>query len=129
MYEPEAAPFQPAPQQHGPAAAALAVIETEHVAAWTLRSRALECAGYLPGDQLLIDMQATPRRGDIVCAQVYNNNLGVAETIMRLYEPPYLVAATYDQSLRRPLVADDDSVVIMGVCVASLRPRITDPRD
>ena len=89
---------------------------------WIMRSRALEHEGYLPGDILLVDLNATPVSGDAVCAQVYDRH-GNAETVMRIYEQPYLVAASSDPAVRRPLIADDDHVVIRGVIIASVRPR------
>jgi hypothetical protein len=91
--------------------------------AWTFRSRALECAGFMPGDVVIVDLGAIARAGDAVCAQVYDWRSGTAETVMRIYEPPYLVAATYDPSLRKPLVVDDDRVIIKGVILPHrLRP-------
>lgn len=92
------------------------------VDAWVLRSRALENAGYLPGDILMIDLNATPVSGDVVCAQVYDRS-GRAETVMRLYEDPFLVAASLDRNLMRPLLVDSERVVLRGVVINSLRPR------
>ncbi len=60
---------------------------------------------------------------DVVCAQVYDWARGKAETVFRLYEPPYLLSSTTDPKLLRPLVVDDDVVMIKGVVVASLRSR------
>lgn len=89
---------------------------------WILRSRALEAAGYLPGDILIVDLNAAPRSGDVVCAQVYDR-AGKAETVMRVYEHPFLVAATFDPSLFKPLLVDNDRVQVRGVVVASFRER------
>ncbi|MCI5075669.1 helix-turn-helix domain-containing protein [Oricola sp.] len=89
---------------------------------WVMRSRALEHEGYMPGDILLVDLNATPIDGDAVCAQVYDR-VGKAETVMRIYEQPYLVAASSAPDLRRPLLVDNERVVIRGVIVASLRDR------
>lgn len=90
---------------------------------WILRSRALENAGYMPGDILMVDLNAEPRDGDAVCAQVYDKS-GRAETVMRLFEKPFLVAATSDAGLRRPLLVDGERVAVRGVVVASIRPRL-----
>lgn len=90
---------------------------------WILRSRALENAGYMPGDILMVDLNAEPRDGDAVCAQVYDKS-GRAETVMRLYEKPFLVSATSDAGLRRPLLVDGERVAVRGVVVASIRPRL-----
>lgn len=90
---------------------------------WVLRSRAVETAGYLPGDILIVDLNERPRPRDLVCAQVVDWAGGRAETVFRLYEPPYLIAATGDTRLLKPFVVDDDVVIIRGVVVSSLRPR------
>lgn len=87
---------------------------------WRLKSRALELAGYLPGDVLIVDLNAEPEDGDAVVAQNYE---GGTETIFRLYQKPYLVAAAVDRVPRRPLLVDDDSVMIRGVVIAMFRPR------
>ena len=85
---------------------------------WTIRTRSLEGKGYLPGDIVIVDLGRRPEAGDAVCAQVYDWRRGAAETVMRVYEPPYLVAASLDDQLRKPLVVDDDQVIIKGVLLA-----------
>lgn len=86
---------------------------------WTLKSRSLELEGYLPGDIVLVDLNATPRHGDAVCAQVYDFQSMRAETVMRIFENAgpirLLVAKTMDPDLQRPLVIDDDRVAVKGV--------------
>lgn len=88
---------------------------------WVLRSAALVDAGYLPGDILFVDLSRKPEDGDLVCAQVYKWSKGTAETVFRFYDPPYLVAATSSRDLRRPLLVDNDRVIIKGVVTESLR--------
>jgi transcriptional regulator with XRE-family HTH domain len=88
---------------------------------WVLNSRALETAGYLPGDVLIVDLNGEPKSGDVVCAQVYDRT-GRPETVFRLYEPPFLAAASLDRQLMRPILLGDNAVV-RGVVEASLRPR------
>lgn len=90
---------------------------------WVLRSQALDAIGYLPGDILIVSLNERPRAGDVVCAQVYDWGKGRAETIFRVYEPPYLMAATTSKELLRPHVVDDERVVVKGVMLQSLRPR------
>lgn len=90
--------------------------------AWQLHSRALEYAGYIPGDIMLIDLNEAPHDGDVVCAQVYNRN-GTAETVLRIFEHPWLVSATGDSASRKPLLVDNDRVVIRGTLMTSVRPR------
>lgn len=90
--------------------------------AWKLNNRSLELAGYLPGDVLMVDLNEEARTGDVVCAQLYLRD-DRAETIMRIYEEPYLVAASADPLLRKPLTIGRDPVIIRGVVVTSIRPR------
>ena len=90
---------------------------------WLLKSQALDAIGFLPGDVLIVSLNEKPRAGDVVCAQVYDWGKGRAETIFRVYEPPYLMAATTAKELLRPHVVDDERVVIKGVMLQSLRPR------
>ncbi|MGH6907913.1 MAG: hypothetical protein ACREDX_08660, partial [Aestuariivirga sp.] len=91
--------------------------------AWTLNSRALEGAGYRPGDILLVALDETPAAGDVVCAQIYDWVKAKAETVFRIFQPPYLVAATSDPQLMRPHLVDDAAVAIKGVVLQSLRGR------
>jgi hypothetical protein len=89
----------------------------------TIRTRALECLGYLPGDIVIVDLRRKPAPGDIVCAQVYELGRSEPETVMRIYEPPVLVGASFDEQLRRPLMIDNARVVIEGVVLPHrLRP-------
>lgn len=98
---------------------------SKNIDAWTIRSRSLECAGFMPGDVVLVDLSTLPRAGEPACAQVYNWRGGTAETVMRILEPPYLVAATFDPALRKPLLVDDDRVIVKGLILPHrLRPRI-----
>ena len=90
--------------------------------AWTLQSAALDLAGYLPGDILMVDLNADPEDGDIVCAQSYDR-LGRAETIFRRFQKPFLTALSTQSNSFRPLIVDEDRVVIRGVVIATLRPR------
>ncbi|WP_439392377.1 hypothetical protein ACRQ5Q_22540 [Bradyrhizobium sp. PMVTL-01] len=109
------------------AAAIKAVIGTrKNIDVWTMQSRALECAGFMPGDIVLVDLSTMPRAGEPACAQVYNFRGGAAETVMRLLEPPYLVAATFDPALRKPLLVDDERVIVKGLILPHrFRPRVS----
>lgn len=90
---------------------------------WLLSSRALENAGYRPGDILLVALDEAPLQGDVVCAQIYDWTKGGAQTVFRLFQPPYLVAATNDTALLRPHATGDASVAVKGVVIASVRGR------
>lgn len=121
--EPEAEPYSVADLPSDPVTRALAALTEGRNAAdvWVLRTAALRNAGYLPGDLVIVDLNATPKRGDIVCAQVYEWAKKTAETIFRIYEPPYLVAAGDLPNLRKPLVVDENQIIIKGVVTQLLR--------
>ena len=121
--EPEAVPLSMA--EVNPLRQAIAALSRgkNNIDPWTLRSRALEGAGYKPGDILLVALGETPMQGDLVCAQIYDWTKGRAETVFRLFQPPYLVAATTDANLMRPFVVDDGAVSIKGVVLHTLRER------
>jgi hypothetical protein len=82
---------------------------------WTMQTRALECAGFMPGGTILVDLSTPPKTGEPCCAQVYDWRGGKAETVMRIFEPPYLVAATFDANLRKPLLVDSERVIVKGL--------------
>lgn len=125
MAEAEGTPYDP--EAGSPIAAAISALLSRRNAAdpWRLSTRAIEQRGYMPGDIVIVDLNAKPESGSIVCAQVYEWAKGSAETVFRVYEPPYLVAACADAelatALRRPLIVDNDRVVIKGVVTEGLR--------
>lgn len=88
---------------------------------WVMRSRVLEMSGIMPGDILIIDMNLQPRPKDVVCAQIYMWQLMKAETVFRIYEPPYLM--TNSGTTSKPVPVDDQDVVIKGVLDGLVRPR------
>lgn len=90
---------------------------------WVLRSRALELAGYLPGDIVIVDLNEKARPHDVVCAEVFDWRTMRTMTVFRIYEAPFLIAASGDAELLKPFVVDDDAVAIRGVVAGSVRPR------
>lgn len=90
---------------------------------WTVKSLTMSLGGYLPGDTILVDTHQSERckAGDVILGQSYNWQTGTAETILRRYEPPVLVAASADPLDGRVLVVDGNNVVIRGKVVASWR--------
>jgi len=92
------------------------------VDAWILHNRAIENLGYLPGDVLMVDLNAMPGAGDVVCAQVFDR-MGNPETAFRVYYPPYLMGASDQREYLRPIPVDD-RVLIRGVVIAAIRPRL-----
>jgi hypothetical protein len=116
----DAAPYAPEPGDALAAAVAALTGHSNAISPWTLKTRALELAGYLPGDIVLVDLGNTdPQPGDAVCAQVYDWKEGRTETVMRLYERAapvdLLVARSSDPAFAPPLVVDGERVVIKGV--------------
>lgn len=94
---------------------------------WVIKTRALELAGYLPGDVVVVDLSRQPALGDAVCAQInIDFRRGTAETVMRIYEragaTDVLVAASMDPGLRQP-IAIDQRAAIKGVIVGMVRPQ------
>lgn len=91
---------------------------------WRINSRAVELAGFLPGDQVLFDFEATPQPGHLVVAQHYNLDRGSAETLIRIYEPPYLTVRTMDPAVAsEPLLIDGKRVALRGAFMRMLRTR------
>ncbi len=89
-----------------------------------VNTRALDLAGYVPRDDILLDMAETPSAGDIVAAQVYNLARGTAETVLRIYDPPYLTLRSTDPGAQaKPLLVDTERVKIMAVAIKVLRRR------
>jgi transcriptional regulator with XRE-family HTH domain len=121
--ESEAAPFSVASNDEVQTLTNLLQSRGAKVDPWILKSRSLELAGYLPGDILFVRLDTHPLSGDTVCAQVYDWANNRAETIFRVFQPPYLVAATTDMKRMQPLEVDGGKVVIKGTVTASLRLR------
>lgn len=90
---------------------------------WTVRTNALQLAGYAPGDMILVDTHQSERcrAGDDVVAQVYNWQADRADTILRRYEPPVLLPLTADAAATRVHVVDGANVVIRGKVIALWR--------
>lgn len=93
---------------------------------WSIRGHSLELAGYLPGDQVIIDMSVAPRVNDVVIAQLYEPDTATAQTVLRLYQPPFLVTAATPEHGARPEAVDDETVRIMGVVIRMWRERPPD---
>jgi hypothetical protein len=86
---------------------------------YRLNTRAVEGMGYLPGDLVIVDLNASADQGDVVLARLHSRKLD----IVRVFAKPYLIACAIDRVARAPLVVDDQHVSITGVVVAMFRPR------
>lgn len=91
--------------------------------AWIIKDRALDLLGILPGDVVLIDQNRRARAGDVVCVQLTDLVTGNVETVMRHYEPPYVLTYSARMQPARPEAVDDERVIIMGVSIGAIRPR------
>jgi DNA-binding phage protein len=77
-----------------------------------------------PGDVLDFDMRLEPRAGDIVVAQHYNLHRAGAETVLRVYQPPYLLTRSSNPAVdQRPMLVDNERVKIMGTFIRLVRHR------
>lgn len=90
---------------------------------WEVKTTAMILNGISPGDKLLIDTHLAERckAGDIVIAQTYDWQTGTAETLLRRFEPPALVAASPDPEHQRIHIVDRKNIVIRGKVIASWR--------
>ncbi len=121
--ESEAAPYNPKGSGEVADIVRALVADRNSVTPWTLKSRALETSGYMPGDVLIVDLNEGPTPGDVVCAQLYDWARSSAQTVFRLWEPPYLTPATLDPALREIFPVDNRNTAIKGVVVATVRGR------
>lgn len=101
--------------------AAQAFGERPGVDVWRVKSAAMALGGLLPGDFMLVDTHQAERvrAGDVVVAQIYSRT--GANTVLRRFEPPVLVAASTDPAEGRVHVVDGTNVVVRGKVVASWR--------
>ncbi len=93
-------------------------------AIWQLKSRGIELAGYHFDDFLLVDPAVQPMLRDAICVQIYDLKSGRAETVFRIFDPPFAITETADPAARRkPVTIDHERASIWGVVVKSLRVR------
>ena len=84
---------------------------------WSVNTRAMSLAGYLPGDKMLVDGRnpSAARSGDVVIAQVYDWQNGTAKTVLRQFQRPALVAHSADPDHWVSHIVDDNNVAIRGI--------------
>lgn len=109
------------PTSRQEAALAALAASRKGVEVWRIMGDALQAAGVMVGDVLVVDLNEPPMAGDIVCAEIHDR--GSRRTVFRLYEKPYLVAASFDPALRTPIVVDDRNVIVRGVVTERLSRR------
>jgi transcriptional regulator with XRE-family HTH domain len=91
---------------------------------WMLNSEVLNLEGFRPGDVLDFVLGAKPERGDIVVAQLRDQQRGTAQTVLRQYQPPFLLTRSSDPGIDpAPVTVDEVNVYIMGVFDQMVRRR------
>jgi len=116
--EPEAVPIETSPSLPDPE-----TLAAESLGLFRIQSRSMEAADILPGDVITVALNREPKPHDIVCAQVFDPATAEAQTLFRWFEPPYLVAGSTTTSLRKPLLIDDEFVVVRGPAIGLFRQR------
>lgn len=97
--------------------------ETNHYRG-RVTSDVLNLEGFRPGDLCDFDTGVKAEAGDIVVAQHYQLRGGQPETVLRLYQPPYLLTRSTNLEIDpRPLYVDNERVVIIGTFVRLVRER------
>ncbi|WP_319519847.1 hypothetical protein [uncultured Martelella sp.] len=91
------------------------------VEAWIMKGGALDGMGIMPGDIVIIDQNRRPKTGDIVIAQIIDPVRGTAETVMRLYQAPFITSHSMRLGPQRPEQVDDDRVSIAGTAIGIIR--------
>lgn len=130
LAEPALIPFQHAPQKKLQAASHVLCRDgryflVEESAAAHPKRYALEVsddsmnlAGYLPGDIVLSDMDQPVQGGQIVVAQHYRGN--GARTLLRLYQPPFLLPRSTNLE-HVPLHLERDDVRVVSPVIKMIR--------
>ncbi|MBO6816534.1 MAG: helix-turn-helix domain-containing protein [Rhizobiaceae bacterium] len=88
--------------------------------AWQIKSYSLDLEGIMPGDIVIVDQGLSASNGKQVCAQIYNNAVGAAQTVFRLHRQPYLMTHS-SKEIETPVLVDGSNVKIMGVIDGLLR--------
>ncbi|TCT34623.1 hypothetical protein EDC90_103317 [Martelella mediterranea] len=124
MAEPDALPYANDNEPHPgwiDAAVKAAKDGRNSVEAWVMKGGALDGMGIMPGDIVLIDLGRRPKTGDIVIAQIIDPVRGTAETVMRLYQAPFITSHSMRLGPQRPEQVDDDRVSIAGTAIGIIR--------
>lgn len=101
-------------------AQALAV-DGDELDLWQVTGPALSALGYLPGDYIVTMPGMEPARGQPVVAMAESIDTPGKRRVLRLYEPPFLIAPSAEAGARKPLALDDARITLLGAVVASFR--------
>jgi transcriptional regulator with XRE-family HTH domain len=86
---------------------------SEKAFALEVHDDSLNLAGILPGDIVISELDAACRAGDIVVVQHYHKS--GAETLVRRYEPPFLMSHSTNPAWRPLNVGEDDVRLVSPV--------------
>lgn len=93
------------------------------IEAWVMKGAALDGLGILPNDVVLIDHNLKPKAGDVVVVQIVDYATGSAETVMRVFQPPFVVGHSIRLGPIRPEHVDEERVSVTGTSIGVLRAR------
>lgn len=128
MGEAEAAPYQGGDGSRLERIISAMTDGAPHLVPWEMQSNVLELEHIVAGDIVILDLNATAKVGDRVCAQIYDwSTPSNTRTVFRVFEPPFLVYAGTDKGERKPRLVDGENVIIKGVVRDVLR-RAPSPR-
>lgn len=124
--EPDAIPFDlddRAPQDWVRGAVREAKAGRNGIEAWVMKGAALDAMGVLPNDIVIIDQNLRPKPGDVVIAQIVDYQRATAETVMRVFQPPYICGHSVRLGPMRPEQVDEERVSIAGTAIGFIRTR------
>lgn len=104
-----------------PAQISKAYLNDLRFAALKVCDRSLELEGYMPGDIVVVDEDISPKSGDIVWAEIKPSVPGASQTVLRLFEPPFLLSRAVERRVDQLPVLIDRSVRILGTAVEMVR--------
>lgn len=89
-----------------------------NVYAVEVRDDSLNLLGFMPGDIVISDLDAPCKPGQVVVVQYYKG--AGAETLLRKFEPPLLMAHSTSQA-HKPLNVDKDNVRLVSPVIKLIR--------
>lgn len=111
---PAAPVFDPEPPGEKANAIAQMLNEAGKDALYMVADMALNLAGHLPQDLVLVDTNALPKPGDIVAVRPAGSPWPDTLASLRFYDPPFLTAQTDAPALRRPILIAPGEITLIG---------------
>lgn len=103
------------------AAVASAKAGKNGIEAWVMKGAALDGMGILPGDVVIVDHNRRPKAGDVVIAQILDYSTDTTETVMRLWQPPFIMMHSIRLGPQRPEHVDEERITIHGTMIGAIR--------